>query len=80
MVDKEVKLSAKNQIVIPKEARDYVHLKAGDRLVLTISSAGHLLLWKRPKDYTSYMKGLGRQLWKNTDVASYIKKLRKDWR
>ncbi|PIS31696.1 hypothetical protein COT42_00280 [Candidatus Saganbacteria bacterium CG08_land_8_20_14_0_20_45_16] len=80
MVDKEVKLSSKNQIVIPKEARDYVHLKPGDRLLLTISATGHLLLWKRPKNYTAHMKGLGAQTWSNMDIGAYIRKIRKEWK
>lgn len=80
MVDKEVKLSSKNQIVIPKEARDYVHLKPGDKLLLTVSASGHLLLWKRPRDYAAHMEGLGQELWKDVDIAQYIKKMRKEWR
>lgn len=80
MVDKEVKLSAKNQIVIPKEAREYVHLKPGDKLLMTISTAGHLLLWKRPRNYTEYMGGLGKELWLKTNIGGYIKKIRREWR
>lgn len=79
MVGKEVKLSSKNQIVIPKEAREYIHLKAGDRLLLTVSAGGHLMLWKKPKNYAEYMKGLGRERWKEVDIGSYVKKLRKEW-
>lgn len=44
MVDKEVTLSSKNQIVIPKEAREFIQLKPGDKLLLTVSTTGHLLL------------------------------------
>ena len=79
MVDKEVKLSSKNQIVIPKEAREYVQLKPGDRLLLTVSAAGHLLLWKRPKNYTKHMEGLGSKTWNNLNIDEYVKKLRKEW-
>jgi len=79
MVDKEVTLSSKNQIVIPKEAREYVHLKAGDRLVITISTSGHLLLWKRPHNYTEHMKGLGKNFWKGLSANKYIGKLRNEW-
>ena len=79
MGDKEVRLSSKNQIVIPKEARESIHLKAGDRLLMTVSTTGHLLLWKRPKKYVDYMKGLGKNLWKGMDIEKYVKTLRKEW-
>jgi AbrB family looped-hinge helix DNA binding protein len=49
MVDKEVKLNSKHQIFIHKEAREYLDLKAGDRLVIAASTGGHLLLWKKTK-------------------------------
>lgn len=80
MVDKEVKLSSKNQIVIPKEAREYSHLKAGDRLMITVSAGGHLLLWKRPKNYTAHMRGLGERLWAGVDPKKYVGKIRKEWK
>lgn len=79
MVDQEVKLSSKNQIVIPKEAREYSHLKAGDRLLITVSVGGHLLLWKKPKNYSEYMKGLGKKLWKGVKADKYLKDLREEW-
>lgn len=79
MVDKEVTLSSKNQIVIPKEAREFIQLKPGDKLLLTVSTTGHLLLWKSPKDYTTHMAGLGKELWQNVDIGRYVKKIRKEW-
>ncbi|KAF0132914.1 MAG: hypothetical protein FD145_1527 [Candidatus Saganbacteria bacterium] len=80
MTDKEVKLSSKNQIVIPKEAREYIHLKAGDKLLLTVSTSGHIMLWKRPESYTKHMKGLGRELWKGLNIKEYMENLRKEWK
>ena len=80
MTEKEVTLSSKNQIVIPKEAREYIHLKAGDRLVITVSAGGHLLLWKRPQNYTKHMKGLGNTLWKGISADKYVEKIRKEWK
>jgi len=80
MGDKEVKLSSKNQIVIPKEARESINLKPGDKLLLTVSAGGHLLLWKRPRNYTEYMSGLGKELWNKVDIGKYIKKIRKEWK
>lgn len=79
MGDKEVTLSSKNQIVIPKEARESINLKPGDRLLFTVSTAGHLMLWKRPKNYTEHMSGLGKEFWGKVNIDKYIKKMRKEW-
>lgn len=74
----KVKVSSKYQIVIPKEAREYANLKAGDKLVVE-GIHGKLILWKVPKDYTEYMAGLHKEIWKEVDIDKYIGELRKGW-
>jgi AbrB family looped-hinge helix DNA binding protein len=44
----EVTLSAKNQIVIPREAREALGLKPGDKVLVVVKS-GKLLVLRRPK-------------------------------
>ncbi|OGC03786.1 hypothetical protein A2276_08030 [candidate division WOR-1 bacterium RIFOXYA12_FULL_43_27] len=78
-IEKEVTLSSKYQVVIPKEAREMTHLEAGDKLLLTISAGGQILLWKKPKNYTAHMKGLGKELWRGININQYVKTLRKEW-
>ena len=79
MIEKEVCLSSKNQIVIPKEVRESMQLKSGDRLYLTVSTLGHIELWKRPNNYTKYLKGLGKDTWKGIDIEGYVESIREDW-
>ncbi len=74
----EAKLSSKNQIVIPKELRTYAHLKEGDKLLID-GQGGRLVLVKAPQDYSKYMEGLHQEVWKNTNIDSYIKNERKSW-
>jgi AbrB family looped-hinge helix DNA binding protein len=74
----KVKLSSKYQIVIPKEARKYAGLKTGDKLMVE-GTGGKIILWKAPADYTEYMAGLHKEIWKKVDVEKYISALRKDW-
>ena len=71
----EVKLSAKNQIVIPRDAREALHLKPGDKVVLVVRG-DQVLLLKRPKSYKDALRGLGKGLY----PPDYLKKERESWR
>ncbi|OGC22646.1 hypothetical protein A2310_07795 [candidate division WOR-1 bacterium RIFOXYB2_FULL_37_13] len=79
MTEKEVCLSSKNQIVIPKEIREAVHLKTNDRLCLTVSSGGSIMLWKKPKNYTKYLERRGENIWKGIDIDKYVETIRREW-
>ena len=52
-----VKLSSKHQIVVPKEARDALGLRPGDRLLVTVS--GETIQMRRePRDLVGELEGL----------------------
>ena len=55
----EVTLSAKNQIVIPREARAALGLKPGDKLLVVVRGERVLVL-KKPKSYQAAIRGLTR--------------------
>jgi AbrB family looped-hinge helix DNA binding protein len=55
---REVKLSTKNQIVIPREIRDALGVKAGDRL-LVVSRGDTVILLRKPKKYSKAIAGMG---------------------
>jgi AbrB family looped-hinge helix DNA binding protein len=55
----EATLSAKNQIVIPREARAALRLKPGDKLLVVVRGKRVLLL-KKPKSYHVALRGLAR--------------------
>lgn len=57
----QVKISSKYQIVIPKEAREYAGIKAGDELLIE-GIDGKLVILKRPKDYTEYTAALRKEI------------------
>lgn len=73
-----VKLSGKNQIVIPKEVRRQLHLGAGDELFVEIED-GKVVMFPKPKSYTKYALGLGREVWRRVEAAKYVKKERASW-
>lgn len=63
-----VKMSSKNQIVVPREAREALGLRPGDRLLVTV--AGEVIHMRRePSDVVARLEGLlagpggGRDLW-----------------
>lgn len=62
-----VKLSSKHQIVVPREARDALGLKPGDRLLVTVRDTSVIELEREPADLVAELDGLfaslGTELW-----------------
>jgi AbrB family looped-hinge helix DNA binding protein len=70
----EATLSVKNQIVIPREAREALGLKPGDK-VLVIVKSGKLLIMRKPKSYHAAIRGLARRAYPKT----YLQEERQSW-
>ena len=70
----EATLSAKNQIVIPREAREALGLKPGDKVLVVVRS-GKLLLLRKPKSYYAAIRGLARGAY----PVTYLQKERQSW-
>lgn len=70
----EATLSAKNQIVIPREAREALQLKPGDKILVVVRGEKVLVL-KKPKSYHAAIRGLGKGLY----AGSHLKKERDSW-
>jgi AbrB family looped-hinge helix DNA binding protein len=71
----EVTLSSKNQIVIPKEAREALGVKPGEKLLITVHN-GKVMVMKRPAKYHLAIQGLARGLY----GPDYLKKERDSWK
>jgi AbrB family looped-hinge helix DNA binding protein len=71
----EATLSTKNQIVIPREAREALGLKPGDK-ILVVVTGGKVLLLRKPKSYAAAIRGLARGKYSK----DYLKKERASWR
>lgn len=69
-----VKLSSKNQIVIPTEARRKLALKAGDRLKVLVKGDS-ICLVKEPENYVEKLYGSGKDIYDN----KYLIAERKSW-
>ena len=70
------RLSSKYQIVIPREARDALHLAAGDEL-LVLCKPDRVVIIPKPRQYTRRMAGLHHEIWQGAD--SYLVGEREDW-
>jgi AbrB family looped-hinge helix DNA binding protein len=68
------KLSSKNQIVIPKEARQAMGVKGGDELLIVVKNDLTIVMPK-PRRYARTLKGLA----KGTYPAGYLKRERRSW-
>jgi AbrB family looped-hinge helix DNA binding protein len=70
----EVTLSAKNQSTIPREAREALGLKPGDKVLVVVRSRRVIVL-KKPKCYHAAIRGLARGVYPKT----YLQKERQSW-
>ncbi|HEY4492819.1 MAG TPA: AbrB/MazE/SpoVT family DNA-binding domain-containing protein [Acidobacteriota bacterium] len=71
---REVKLSSKNQIVIPREAREALQTKPGDKL-LCIPRGNLVIVIAKPKKYSKALRGLARAVY----AEEYLDKERNSW-
>ena len=68
-------LSSKNQIVVPKEAREALGVKPGDKLLVTVHN-GSVTVMKRPAKYHLAIQGLARGIY----GPDYLKQERASWK
>jgi AbrB family looped-hinge helix DNA binding protein len=78
MTGETVRISGKNQIVIPKSARKKLSLSPGDELVVHAEN-GVLVMNPKPRNYTQHLQGLHKEVWQDINVDAYIEGERKDW-
>ena len=70
----EATLSSKNQIVIPREAREALDLKPGDQLVIR-AHAGKILILEKPMSHRTAIRGLIRKDY----GGGYLRQERDSW-
>ncbi len=75
----QVTLSAKHQIVIPRDVRRRLGLAAGDGLLVEVHG-NTILLVPKPKSYAKRLRGLHKGVWADVDATTYLREERKGWR
>lgn len=73
-----VKVSSRYQIAVPRIAREHLNIQKGDRLLVDVQD-GLLILLPQPKDYTSRLSGLYREVWAGLDTDAYLQEERGAW-
>ncbi len=69
-----VTLSSKNQIVLPKEAREKLGVKAGDKLIVSVSDRKVMVI-ERPGQHHKALRGMMKGVY----PPDYLKKERESW-
>ncbi len=72
-----MKMSSKNQIVVPKQAREALGLRPGDRLLVSVREDGLLEMEREPRDLAGELEGIlaggegardaGAELWEELE-------------
>ncbi|MGH9632984.1 MAG: AbrB/MazE/SpoVT family DNA-binding domain-containing protein [Bryobacteraceae bacterium] len=70
----ESTLSAKNQIVIPREAREALRLKAGDKLLVVVRG-DRVIVLQKPRAHHTAIRGLADRAY----PGGYLQKERRSW-
>ncbi len=73
-----VKVGPKYQVVIPKELRKKLRIKPKDK-VLIEEIEGMVIVIPKPKSFTGFLKGLGKEVWEGEDAIDYVKRERRSW-
>ncbi len=74
----KVKVSSRHQIAVPSLARQRLHIKSGDRLLVDIQD-GLIILIPEPADYTDHLAGLHHEIWEGIDASAYLDEERETW-
>jgi len=69
-----VKLSSKNQMVLPKEAREAMKIKGHDELLVVVKGNVTVIMPK-PEKYSAALSGLGEKIYRKR----YLTKERESW-
>ena len=67
-------LSGRNQIVIPREAREALRVKAGDKLLVLVHGE-RIIVLQKPKSHRGAIRGLACGVYS----SGHIKKERQSW-
>jgi len=74
-----IKVSSKYQIVIPREVRERLNLKVGDKLIIKANNE-KIIIYPQPRSYAKYSLGLGKEIWQGINATEYVRKERETWK
>ena len=71
------KVSAKGQVVIPKELREALGINPGDELLM-VRSGDRIIVMKKPGSFVEALRGLGKEIWEGVEPVEYVREMRRD--
>ena len=74
----DLRISSKGQVVIPKEIRDKLRIKKGQRIKV-VEVDGTIMIIPIPKDPIKAMRGMTKGITKKSSVE-IVREMRKEWR
>jgi AbrB family looped-hinge helix DNA binding protein len=77
-VPQTVRMSSRNQIVIPSAARKSLDIEPGDRLLVDVQD-GVLVLVPQPSSYSNALAGLHSDVWTDADSDDILDEERRAW-
>ncbi len=73
------KLSAKYQVVIPREVRRKMRLEKGSRVSWYPLDDERVVLTRQARDPVVALRGLGKDLWRSLGGVKYLEQERSSW-
>lgn len=66
---------------IPEEIIRQAGLKPGDDIIWFYDEkTKQIILMEKPQNFSKALRGLGKELWSNTDIDKYIQEDRNSWK
>ena len=72
------KLGERYQIVVPKDVREALKLKPGDKLEVRVEDGKVVMIPQL--SHTSRLFGKHRAIWQDTNAVAYVRSERESWR
>ena len=71
---REVTLSSQNRVTLPREAREALNVKCGDKLLMLVRGQAIILI-RKPQSFTDALHGLAKEPY----PVGYLADERKSW-
>lgn len=73
-----VKVTSDNKILLHEDLVKKAHFSVDDEVIVEIEE-DRLVLIKKTGSYTDRLRGLHKEVWKNTDTEEYLKNEKDSW-
>lgn len=75
-------ITSKYQTVIPRQIRQVMDLEINQEIIwqtITLGKKRVMVVSPKPKRWSEYTRGLGKDIWKGVNSDEYLQSLRDEW-